>query len=187
VNTDTLFPPAVKSDAVISACGVYRYSLTRTWDEALPVLAIIGLNPSTADAKINDPTIRREMDFARRWGFGGIAKGNLFAYRATNPKVMLAAAEPIGRENDATLLGMTEGRRVLCAWGTDGPHRGRDRQVIKLLAGRELVCLGLTKDGHPRHPLYLRADVAVVPFVNKHPDLGARLDGKTGDVEESQG
>jgi hypothetical protein len=165
--SDKLFAaPKIRYAAGISDCGTYRYWLTRTWDDSLPTLAIIGLNPSVADAEIDDPTIRREMDFARRWRFGGISKGNLFAFRSTDPRELRSAllADPVGPENDAALLVITERRLVLCAWGARGTFMGRDRHVMRMLAGRELVCLGVTKDGHPKHPLYLAGVTPLVPF-----------------------
>lgn len=86
--------------AHLSACGAYRYALRRTWDPARPAALFVGLNPSTADAERDDPTTRRCVRFARDWGFGGLLVGNLFAYRATRPRDLRAAAEPVGPEND---------------------------------------------------------------------------------------
>lgn len=150
----------VKKAALISPCSKYRYSLSRIWDEALPPLLCIGLNPSTADAELDDPTIRREVAFSRSNGFGGLLKGNLFAFRSTDPAGMMAAEDPVGPDNDLALIGMmTQATCILAAWGTRGSFKGRDKAVSELLKGRKLMCLGRTKEGHPRHPLYVKADV----------------------------
>jgi hypothetical protein len=128
-------------------------------------LPIIMLNPSTADAEIDDRTIGRCMHFARRDGFGGIRVLNLFAFRATSPDDMKAASDPIGPEND-THLGELIRRAsesnipILAAWGSHGSHLGR-ASAVKLVAsinGARLICLGQTSDGHPRHPLYIKGD-----------------------------
>ena len=157
--------------AEISPCGDYRYWLLRVWDRSLRTLPIVMLNPSTADASKDDPTIRRCISFAKREGFGGIRVVNLFAYRATSPDDMKAAADPYGPEGNAVLgeifmvAGMTD-TPVLAAWGANGDHLRRAER-IKLSAkhwGARLVCFGTTKDGHPRHPLYVAGDQPLVPF-----------------------
>ena len=157
--------------AAISACGIYRYALGRTWDAGKFPLPIIMLNPSTADAEIDDPTIKRCMEFSRREGFGGIWVGNLFAYRATSPADMRSARDPIGPENDTALLELFARARagdlpVLAAWGVHGEHNGRAARVVSMAAGAgaRLVCLGVTKDGHPRHPLYIKGSHPFLPF-----------------------
>jgi hypothetical protein len=164
----------IRYGAGLSDCGTYRYWLTRTWDDARPPLAVVGLNPSTADAEQDDPTIRRCMGFAWAWGHGGLVMLNLFALRSTDPKGLRRAFDPVGPANDATLLEATKGRRVLCAWGAHGTYCDRNRRVLDLFndmdmadgadAARDLVCLGTTQDGHPRHPLYVRADQPPVLF-----------------------
>jgi hypothetical protein len=142
---------------VLSACRTYRYVLWRELDVQRPGYALfIGLNPSTADEVADDPTIRRCQDFARRWGYGAVCVVNLFAYRATKPAELKAAAAPVGRGNDRWLTRVAAGAGVVvAAWGVHGTFAGRDRAVTALLGGR-LTCLGVTKDGHPRHPLYLK-------------------------------
>jgi len=155
----------IQKGAEISNCGRYRYRLTRTWDASLPPVCWVMLNPSTADATHDDPTIKKCCKFARAWGHGGIVVVNLFAYRATDPKELRKAVEPIiGRDNDEHILAATEGRRIIAAWGTDGEIQGRDYEVVELLAGRRIECLGTTKGGHPRHPLYMRDDTSPLPF-----------------------
>lgn len=145
--------------ATISECGLYRYGLERRWDRRLGQLPIIMLNPSTADADLDDPTIRRCMSFARRQGFGGISVANRFAYRATSPAEMKAASDPFGPEGSDAIEALLQvaaqkGRPVLAAWGSHGGFRDRD-EMVKLSAkgwGTDLVCLGTTKDGYPKHP-----------------------------------
>ena len=143
------------SGAVLSPCGRYRYRLSRSWGRRLPVVFIM-LNPSTADAHEDDPTIRRCIGFARRWNCGGLIVVNLFAYRATSPKDLFAAADPVGLDNLKHVLQAVHdgGQFPICAWGA------QDMKVIRCLRQfmtpcPDLMCLGTTKGGHPRHPLYL--------------------------------
>lgn len=144
----------VERGAVLSPCQRYRYQLTRTWDEKLPAVAFVGLNPSTADANIDDPTVRRCIGFARDWGFGALVLVNLFALRSTEPSKLYSACEPVGPENDRWLqLAGDNAETVVAAWGVHGELHGRCRAVQRLFAN--LKCLGKTRDGHPRHPLYL--------------------------------
>jgi hypothetical protein len=150
------------SAAVLSHDGVYRYSLTRRWD-AGPVVRWIMLNPSIADHRVDDPTIRRCMAFSRRWGCAGIVVHNLFALRATDPRELRQHPNPIGPDNDAHLRGDHHGDEValtVCAWGANTAVVGRARVVEDLLgqAGVRPHVLGLTAAGFPRHPLYVRAD-----------------------------
>lgn len=142
--------------AMFSECQVYRYGLWRIWDADTPPAMFVGLNPSTADENADDPTIRRCIDFARQWGHGGLLMGNLFAFRATDPRVMKAAAEPVGADNDGLLERMaTAAAVVIAAWGVHGTHRGRAQQVTEAGVLGDFNVLRLTKDGHPGHPLYL--------------------------------
>lgn len=157
-------PPArLAADATFSGCRRYRYVLERHWDDALPAVLFIGLNPSTADEQADDPTVRRCVRFAQDWGYGSLLLANLFALRSTDPKGLLDAADPVGRWNDRWLKRL-ESRASLsvAAWGVHGTLRDRDRTVAARLVN--LHCLGTTKDGHPRHPLYLRADTQPRPF-----------------------
>jgi hypothetical protein len=138
---------------------LYRFQLGRMWDAALPVMVWIMLNPSDADDYIDDPTILACIDFAKRNGCGAILVVNLFAFRSPHPKVMRAAADPVGEANDnhieAALQSVGAGGFVIAAWGTGGAHLGRDAEVARLIDkhGVELMCFGITKDGHPKHPL----------------------------------
>jgi hypothetical protein len=144
----------------------YRYRLRRTW-AAGPRVAFIGLNPSTADATADDPTVRRCVGFARAWGFGGVDVINLFAFRVTEPRVLRRAVDPVGPDNDDHLLEVATGAgRVVAAWGVHGTHRNRDVTVLGLLrgAGMSISCLSHTQAGHPRHPLYAKASLRCRPF-----------------------
>ncbi len=163
----TLFP-SVHCDADISPDGRYRYWLTRIWDLDRPRACWIALNPSTADASVDDPTIRRCMGFSRRWGAGGIYVVNLFALRATDPRELRLPGDPVGPDNDAYLKDAARAG-FLCfvaAWGASAIAAARVEPVLAIFRehGRLLQCLGQTKDGAPRHPLYVRADTALVPF-----------------------
>lgn len=149
--------------ARFSDCGAYRYALTRTWDADGERIAFVGLNPSTADATQDDPTIRRIVSFARDWGFGGVDMLNLFAFRATDPRDMKAAPDPVGPANDRVLLDVTRRSAVtVAAWGVHGAHRDREAAIAGALG--PLWCLGTTRAGHPRHPLYLRRDTPRRPW-----------------------
>ena len=143
----------VERGAYLSKDRVYRYSLWRYWGAQSPAM-FIGLNPSTADETQDDPTIRRCMNFAKSWGCGGIVMTNLFAFRATDPKLLKAATDPIGPENDEILDDVAaECEFRIACWGVHGTHLCRDIAVAGMM--RPLKCFGTTKDGHPKHPLYL--------------------------------
>ncbi len=152
------------NSALISDCGHYRYLLTRGEE---PRLAFIMLNPSTADAEDDDPTIRRCMAFAKREGANGIEVANLYALRATNPRALWKAAHPVGPENDRHLRDFAFRHRIIvCAWGANA-QAGRASDVMRLLRdgfAPMLMCLGRTKARQPKHPLYLPADAALEPL-----------------------
>lgn len=154
-------------DAVLSPCGLYRYRLGRTWDASTARVCWVMLNPSTADASVDDPTIRRCIGFARAWGFGGLDVVNLFALRSPDPRALRTAADPVGPENDRHILDVA-GRAglVVCAWGADGFARSRARSVLGSLAARGLVVhrLASTREGAPAHPLYLAGGLMPVPW-----------------------
>jgi hypothetical protein len=159
--------PTIRPAAGFSPCGRYRYWLTRTWDTGKAPLCWVLLNPSTADDRQDDPTIRRCMSFARSLGYGGIHVVNLFAFRATRPRQLRAADDPVGPANDRFIVrAARRADRVIAAWGCHGAYQGRDREVMALLAqtGAPVACLGMTRDGWPRHPLYLPGDAVPVPF-----------------------
>ncbi len=146
------------SAAVYSDCELYRYLLTRTWDESGAKALFVMLNPSTATEVQNDPTVERCERRARTLGFGSFRVCNIFAWRETDPKLMRQAKDPVGPENDPTIRESCDwADTIVCAWGTHGAHLDRGSAVERLIRGtkRPLHHLGLTKDGHPRHPLYI--------------------------------
>jgi hypothetical protein len=145
------------SEAVYSDCERYRYMLTRVWGQGQKALFVM-LNPSTATEVQNDPTVERCERRARALGFGAFRVTNIFAFRATDPKVMRAASDPVGPENDAAILdSLRWADTVVCAWGNHGLHRDRGQAVEAMLRanGAPLCHLGLTGQGQPRHPLYV--------------------------------
>ncbi len=150
------------SDAQFSPCRTWRYTLTRQWGPLLPTVNFIGLNPSTADETTLDPTCRRCVGFAKAWGFGTYVMTNIFAYRSTDPKALLSVDDPVGPENDAMIIEEAWGADlVIAAWGVHGALNERGAQVTKMLQeiGVAVFCLGTTKAGHPKHPLYLPKSV----------------------------
>lgn len=151
------------SSAVLSKDGRYRYCLVRRWAELECFVMFVGLNPSTADAMEDDPTIRRCVGFAKSWGFSGLIMCNLFAWRATDPDLMMSADDPVGEHNDEFLRGYSaKAALTVAAWGTKGFHRGRETKVCDMLPN--LHVLKLTKGGAPGHPLYLPKHLKPVPW-----------------------
>jgi hypothetical protein len=156
-------------EAKLSPDRQYRYALWRRWDrreEGRQVLFVM-LNPSTADESFDDPTIRRCVGFAKSWGFGSLAVGNLFALRATDPRELRRHADPIGPENNHHLLAlMAQSDLVVAAWGIDGNYLGRNKSVRDMWPDWKVLGLtkGLINDGHPKHPLYLPANLQPIPW-----------------------
>lgn len=155
---------AIQRAALISSGGLYRYTLSRIWDANLPLLVFIMLNPSTADGEKDDPTIRKCIGFAQRWGFGGFIVVNLYAYRATKPQSMWAAERSginiIGPDNDDHILeACVQAKMVLLAYGAHEKARERGEDVGRMLhsqnIGYRVHTLGLTDAGQPRHPLFV--------------------------------
>ncbi len=150
--------------AFISDCRQFRYRLGRTWGEGRKV-AFIMLNPSTADASEDDPTIRRCMNFAKAWGFGGMEVANLFAFRTAFPLALFEAQDPVGPYNDRALLETANNvDEIVCAWGAHGDFLGQDSHARGLLEDYMLYCLKLTAKGQPGHPLYLKASLRPIPY-----------------------
>ncbi|WP_371736966.1 DUF1643 domain-containing protein [Brevibacillus sp. HD1.4A] len=158
------------TDAVFDEAKVYRYSLIRRWNDKLPRLTYIMLNPSTANENDDDPTIRRCLGFAKQWNYGSIEVVNLFAYRATDPSELLSCTDPIGYENNKYILeAIQRSSLIVLAWGTKGSLKERDKEVVRLLNNvRENVyCLSRTKEGHPKHPLYVRGDTKPIYYFSE--------------------
>jgi hypothetical protein len=159
----------MKGEAKFSDCGRWRWWLWREWDEKLPVIVLIGMNPSTADADKNDPTVAKEVNYATSWGFGGMLKLNAFAFKATNPKDMWAAkargVDIIGAENTAAhMIGYMRyfrAERAVACWGRLKSDRGwLLAEQLKL----KLDCLRKNSDGSPAHPLYLPYGLLLEPW-----------------------
>lgn len=157
--------------AVISADQQYRYQLTRNMDDlcaqmGAPRLPFLMLNPSTADAALDDPTIRRCKGFALRDGYSGIVVVNLYALRSTDPSNLWVHDDPVGPDNDRYLVEVASLHpAVVCAWGANAPKE-RVLQVMDLLhqTRARLLCLGTTQDGSPRHPLYVKGETALMKW-----------------------
>jgi hypothetical protein len=150
-----------------SKARTYRYLLTRIWDPALRPAVFLMLNPSTADAMDDDPTIRRCTGYAKREGAGGLVVVNLFALRSTDPRVLRHHADPVGPLNDVFIRQATAGAgTVIAAWGAAGVEHGRGPGVTQTLRKRgvALKCLGTTSTGQPRHPLYLPGNAVLEPY-----------------------
>lgn len=154
--------------ADLSLCGTYRYELTRVWDRSRGSCAFVMLNPSTADATVDDATIRRCIRFAADWGFGILKVYNLFGLRARRPKDLEVHADPFGPELDRWYRRAVECDRVVCAWGsflTGGAFADRGQVVARAhLKRADLYCLEVNGDGNPRHPLYVRSDAELKPW-----------------------
>ena len=161
-GTDGIF-----KDAVISECGNYRHALTRIWDRSKEQIMFIGLNPSTADADNDDPTLRRCMNFANDWGYGGLFMLNLFDYRATDPHDLFMTERPeselcnyylslYGRSSDT----------IVFAWGSFKPNFTKHRvKVVREMFGADAYCFGNNNNGAPKHPLYLASDTLLTKFL----------------------
>ncbi|MFQ3616982.1 MAG: DUF1643 domain-containing protein [Cyanobacteriota bacterium] len=158
-------PSMQPSGAMFDPSGRYRYTLWRVWEVAAPRVAFVMLNPSTADADRNDPTIRRCIGLAKAWGCGGLEVVNLFAYRATRPQDLRQADNPVGKAGDRPLL--TAAKRadqIILAWGNWGSLYERDRAVLALLSDYPLYCLGRTQRQQPCHPLYVPRETVPIRY-----------------------
>lgn len=154
-----------KSYAVLSECGTYRYSLKRSWGSYLlgsPSCVFVMLNPSTADHSKDDPTIRKCVKFADRWGFDCLEVMNLFALRATDPKIMMRHSKPVGIDNDFHIRGaVADAGKIICAWGVNGSHMNRSKEVLNLINDAkphhvEIEALRISPTtSQPWHPLYI--------------------------------
>lgn len=166
-------------ETTFSPCRKYRYTLWRCtacgsqkcnhWQQLVPFVQFIGLNPSKADENINDPTVRRCINFAASWGYGAMCMTNAFAFRATDPKDMLAESSPWGDENDYWLLQIgLRADKIILAWGNTGFHLNRHGSVIGTMQnhglGSKLHHLGLTNSNAPKHPLYLKSTLKPIPL-----------------------
>lgn len=168
----------VEGAALFSPCGRYRWWLVRHWRPEGSAVLFPGLNPSTADGQQDDPTLRRLCGLARQWGHGRLLVLNLFSRVGRDPARLRRCAQPVGEHNAAwlaTALAWLQAQpadpggappRVWLGWGQRGGFHDRQRQELDRLQcwDGELVCVGVTREGHPRHPLYVRADQPPLPF-----------------------
>jgi len=161
----------LSSGAQFSDCRVWRWSLWRQWCEPglaamKGMVAFVGLNPSTADEHVEDPTVRRCIRFSRGWGGCGLVMLNAYGLRSTDPAGLWSVADPVGDRNDAAISQWVRRcRMVVCAWGVHcKPNRAQEVVDLIRAAGRQPMCLGVTKDGAPKHPLYLRSELLPVPY-----------------------
>tara|TARA_B100001029_G_C15048979_1_gene449251 strand:- start:946 stop:1422 length:477 start_codon:yes stop_codon:yes gene_type:complete len=153
----------IVSDAFFSEDRLYRYALWRIWNDLLPKVLFIGLNPSTADEVQDDPTIRRCMRYANDWGFGGYIMGNIFGYRSTDPYKLRLLDNPIGLDNNYWLTKLhNEADLTIGAWGNHGKLLNRGEQVLNFIDN--VYCLKITKEGQPSHPLYLPSKLKPIKF-----------------------
>jgi len=153
----------VTGRAGFSRCDRYRYWLRRDWDSTLPQCAFIGLNPSTADAQTDDPTLRRCMGFARQWGYGSLLLVNLFSFRATDPAALSSVSDPVGPGANRWLRRAdAESQLLVAAWGNGGQLFERATRVTHLIHNAQ--CLGVTAQGMPRHPLYCPKRSRLIPY-----------------------
>lgn len=165
---DSLCSNTSSGGADISPCGKYRYSLYRTWNETRPKIGWVMLNPSTADAKQDDPTIRKIIKFSSGWGYGGLTVVNLYAYRSAYPNILDEVTDPVGPENDKAIIHSLENHhRIMAAWGK---HTGlRAITVCEYLVRTfaRVYCLRKNNDGTPKHPLYIPRDTKPILFAGE--------------------
>lgn len=153
--------------AVFDKTGRYRYQLGRRWRPNGKTVAFVMLNPSRADAALDDPTLRACMQFAQRWNYASLCVVNLFAYRTPHPTALKTAKNPIGQKNDAYVAkAAARADKVVLAWGNWGGLYERDRTILSLLSPyqHKLTYLQLNRSGQPRHPLYVKRDQPLKPF-----------------------
>lgn len=158
---------SISKSAILSPCGSYRYALYRWWSREYPRVLFVMLNPSTADADTDDATIRSCTRVARWRGFGGITVVNLFAIRSTDPNKIYEFDDPVGPDNDFHLnFEASRHETIVCAWGAHPASRQRSHPVCSMLAmhRRILFCLGVTKSGAPKHPLYVPTSAPLQAF-----------------------
>ncbi len=165
----TIEPTYIDKGATFSPDRKYRYLLWRTWDKSLPSAMFLMLNPSTADENVLDPTLRRCVGYAMKWGYGRMDICNIFALRSTDPKELYKSEDPIGVDNDQYILKTAKVNGVIiAAWGNHGAHNNRTQEVVDLLTSPtvfELHALALTKTNQPVHPLYQRSDIMPVRYM----------------------
>ncbi|MEL7332166.1 MAG: DUF1643 domain-containing protein [Cyanobacteria bacterium J06560_2] len=158
---------SIERTAILDRTGNYRYRLGRRWQTTGPEVAFVMLNPSSADATQDDPTLRACIQFAQKWNYASLSVVNLFGYRTPHPSELKKVKDPIGAENDAYVLAaVTAAKKVVLAWGNEGGLLGRDRAILTQLLPhkQKLHYLLLNRSGQPRHPLYVSRSVVPTKF-----------------------
>jgi len=166
-RTDTGSAGMNQTSAVISADNKHRFSLWRSWTMTIPenIIAFIGLNPSTADDKEDDPTIRRCINFSKSWGFDAMRVVNIFSFRATDPKRLHCEKTPNHSLNDRSIIEAAKySDKIVCMWGSHGLFLYRQEEVLKLLKGFQLYCFAVNGNGTPKHPLYLSKKTELISY-----------------------
>jgi hypothetical protein len=154
----------MQCSATFSLCNKYRYELRRVWDKSKPLVMFIGLNPSRADADLEDNTSRICINYAKRWEYGGLILANLFAYRSTYQSDLFLASEPVGHDNNKWIKTLkNEVDIIVCAWGDSGGYKHRDEEVLDILENP--YCLSKLKSGRPGHPLYKSKDLVPIKLI----------------------
>lgn len=166
ISLGDLIDLRVAKSAIFSEDRVYRYVLWRVWEprnDPPAMCAFVGLNPSTADENTDDPTVRRCINFAKRWGYDGMFMLNAFAFRATKPADMLSHESPTGTWNDDMLSAASlMSSAVVAAWGEHCPAC-RQELVLKAI-DRPVMCLEKNRSGKPKHPLYIKSDTPLTLY-----------------------
>lgn len=153
------------SGAEFSTCGKYRYGLWRKWNDDLPCIMFIGLNPSTATATMDDPTIRRVKRFAKDWGYGGVYMCNLFAFISPYPEDLKTCDNPVAANDWHLAVFASKCKDILFAWGNFPEATERAKIVSDVFP--KALCLGINKNGTPKHPLYIAANTKPIPFLKQ--------------------
>lgn len=155
----------IERSASFSRCHRYRYQLLRRWEGGHGRCVFIGLNPSTADVQLDDPTIRRCMNFAQDWGFNELLMVNLFAYRTPYPAILKQCDDPVGPGNRRALRRACDSAQsIVVAWGTHGTYRDQAVKFENIAAQHPLLCFGISKNHQPLHPLYQRRDAVLKQY-----------------------
>lgn len=155
----------MESKAKLSACRNYRYVLSRSWDNSKEKVMFICLNPSSADEIEDDKTVRKCINYAKLWNYGGIYLTNLFAYRTTDVRNLFTVDNPLGIENDKYILDIANKvNTIIVAWGNSGVYLNRSSEVLKLLENYKLYCLDINKTKEPAHPLYQKNNLLIKKY-----------------------
>ncbi len=154
---------SIAKGAVFSSDGKHRYALWRVWSNYRRPLMFIGLNPSKADHTLDDPTVTRMIRRADAAGFGGLLVGNLYSYVSTDPRILLTLDGCFNDETDHYLKHMSHlAEKVLCGWGSFKPAAKRTHAILSFFP--ILYCLGVNRDGQPKHPLYVSYDTPIIKY-----------------------